>query len=188
MADINGKGLDTMKRRDFLTGLAMATLATPALASNVWVRHLVTMGQSLPAGQIHVQTSERFLYFTLGGRQALRYGVSVGAAGRQFKGTATVARKAVNPSWVPTANMIRMEPQVYGPHAAGLPGGHPRNPLGAAALYLYRGGRDTLYRIHGTRQPGRIGQAFSSGCIRLADADMLDLYARVPIGARVQVA
>ena len=177
-----------MKRRDFLGGLALAALATPALASDRWARHVVTMAGSLPAGQIHVATQERFLYLTTGGRKALRYGVSVGAAGRQFKGAATVARKAVNPSWVPTANMIRMEPQVYGPCAAGLPGGHPRNPLGAAALYLYRGGHDTLYRIHGTRQPDRIGQAFSSGCIRLADADMLDLYARVPIGAPVQVA
>ena len=176
-----------MKRRDVLAGLAAALVAAPAVASDIWVRHLVTMGHSLPAGQIHVQTRERFLYLTLGGRKALRYGVSVGAAGRQFKGTATVARKAVNPAWVPTANMIRMEPQVYGPYATGLPGGHPKNPLGAAALYLHRGGRDTLYRIHGTRQPDRIGQAFSSGCIRLADADMLDLYARVPVGTRVQV-
>ena len=165
----------------------MATLASPALASNIWARHLVTMARDLPAGQVRVQTDERFLYLTLGGRQALRYGVSVGAAGRQFKGDATVARKAVNPAWMPTASMIRIEPQVYGPYAAGLPGGHPKNPLGAAALYLHRDGRDTLYRIHGTRQPDRIGQAFSSGCIRLADADMLDLYARVPVGARVQV-
>ena len=177
-----------MKRRDFLAGFAAATtMATPALSSNIWVRHLVTMTRSLPAGEIHVQTGDRFLYLTMGGRQALRYGVSVGAAGRQFSGAATVARKAVNPAWIPTRNMIRMEPQVYGPYAAGLPGGHPQNPLGAAALYLYRGGRDTLYRIHGTRQPGRIGQAFSSGCIRLADADMLDLYARVPVGTRVSV-
>lgn len=176
-----------IRRRDVLAGLAAATLASPALASNVWARHVVTMANSLPAGQIHVQTSDRFLYLTMGGRQALRYGVSVGAAGRQFAGSATVARKAVNPSWIPTANMIRMEPQVYGPFAAGLPGGHPSNPLGAAALYLYRGGRDTLFRIHGTRQPDRIGQAFSSGCIRLRDADMLDLYARVPVGTPVQV-
>jgi len=103
-------------------------------------------------------------------------------------GKAVIARKAVKPSWVPTRNMIRMEPAVYGPFASGLPGGHPSNPLGAAALYLHRGGRDTLYRINGTQQPDRIGQSFSSGCIRLANADMLDLYARVSVGTVVRAA
>ncbi|WP_394151812.1 L,D-transpeptidase [Loktanella salsilacus] len=175
-----------MKRRHFLAGVGAAMLSTPAIASNIWQRHLVTMARPLAAGQIHVDTDQRFLYLTLGGHQALRYGVSVGAEGRQFHGTAVIARKAVKPSWVPTRNMIRMEPSVYGPFAGGLPGGHPHNPLGAAALYLHRNGRDTLYRIHGTQQPDRIGQAFSSGCVRLENADMLDLYARVSVGTVVQ--
>jgi lipoprotein-anchoring transpeptidase ErfK/SrfK len=177
-----------MKRRQFLAGAGAALLASPAIASNVWQRHLITMAQPMSPGQVHVDTGSRFLYLTLGGQQALRYGVSVGAAGRQFTGKAVIARKAVKPSWVPTRNMIRMEPAVYGPFASGLPGGHPSNPLGAAALYLHRGGRDTLYRIHGTQQPERIGQAFSSGCIRLANVDMLDLYARVSVGTVVRAA
>lgn len=174
-----------MKRRDFLCGTVAALAAGPVAASSIYDRYLVTMNRAAPAGQIHVDTARRFLYLTIGGTQALRYGVAVGAEGRQFKGAATVARKAVWPSWVPTANMIRMEPQVYGAFAAGLPGRDPRNPLGAAALYLHRGGRDTMFRIHGTNQPDRIGQAFSSGCIRLANPDMQDLYARVPVGTQV---
>ncbi len=176
-----------MNRRGILVGFGAALLARPVAASSRWQRHLITMANAMRAGQIYVDTPNRFLYLTLGGSQALRYGVSVGAAGRQFRGQATISRKAVNPAWMPTANMILREPSVYGQYAAGLLGGHPKNPLGAAALYLRRNGRETLYRIHGTRQPDRIGQAFSSGCIRLADADMLDLYARVPVGTSVLV-
>ena len=81
--------------------------------------------------------------------------------------------------------MIEIEPEVYGPYAGGLPGGHARNPLGARALYLYQGGRDTFFRIHGTPQPWTMGQAFSSGCVRLINEHVIDLYDRVPLGTPV---
>jgi len=123
----------------------------------------------------------------MGGTRALRYGIAVGAEGRAFKGRARINRKAIAPSWTPTANMIRLEPKVYGPYRAGLPGGHPQNPMGAAALYLAQNGRETYYRIHGTHQPWTIGQSFSSGCIRLKNDDVLDLYARVNAGTQVFV-
>ncbi len=178
-----------MNRRGFLMGglAALSVLGTGVHAASPWDRHLVTINQSLRAGTIHVNTNDRFLYLALGGRQALRYGVAVGAQGRAFKGTARVSRKALWPSWRPTANMIRVEPDVYGPFKAGLPGRHPQNPMGAAALYLARGGQETFYRIHGTHQPWTIGQSFSSGCIRLKNEDILDLHARVSPGAQVFV-
>ena len=109
----------------------------------------------------------------------------MGAAGRTFTGQAHVGRKAEWPSWMPTADMIRAEPAVYGPFRGGLPGGHAMNPLGARALYLYQGGRDTMFRIHGTPQPWTMGQSFSSGCIRLVNEHAVDLYDRVEVGALV---
>jgi len=177
-----------MKRRNFLAGgLAAGVLATQSHAIAAYQRHVVTMNQVHPAGQIHVNTGQRFLYLTLGGDQALRYGVAVGALGRQFKGRATISRKSMWPSWRPTQNMIRQEPTVYGPFRAGLPGRHPQNPMGAAALYLAKGGRETYYRIHGTHQPWTIGQSFSSGCVRLTNDHVTDLYRRVSVGAQVFV-
>lgn len=176
-----------MDRRSFFIGMASSICASGAAQASQWDRHVVTINQSLPAGDIYVNTDARFLFLALGGTQALRYGVAVGAQGRAFKGRARISRKAVNPSWRPTDNMIRMEPDVYGPYRAGLPGGHPNNPMGAAALYLAQGGRETYYRIHGTHQPWTIGQSFSSGCIRLKNKDVLDLYARVSSGTQVFV-
>lgn len=178
-----------MQRRDFLAGLGAAFVGTTAVArgTSQWDRHMVEMNQRLPAGSIYVNTDARFLYLTLGGTEALRYGVAVGAEGRRFMGQARITRKSLWPSWRPTENMIRMEPDVYGPYRAGLPGRHPQNPMGAAALYLARGGRETYYRIHGTHQPWTIGQSFSSGCIRLKNDDILDLYARVGAGTQVFV-
>jgi lipoprotein-anchoring transpeptidase ErfK/SrfK len=184
-----------MKRRAFLSG-TVATLATPFMISStaateiptVFRPQLVNINTTQPAGIIHVNTARRFLYLTIGGSEAIRYGIAVGARGREFRGTATIARKAEWPAWTPTANMIRQEPNVYGPYRAGLPGGHENNPMGARGLYLYRNGRDTMYRIHGTNQPWTIGRSFSSGCVRLANEHIADLYARVPVGTRVIVA
>ncbi|MEJ6399195.1 L,D-transpeptidase [Yoonia sp. 208BN28-4] len=179
-----------MKRRDFLVSAIAAVAASSASANAVPITYqpqLVDLTTSQRAGVIHVNTDQRFLYLTLGGTQAIRYGVAVGAAGRAFKGQATIRRKVEWPSWTPTTNMIRQEPNVYGPYRAGLPGGHPENPMGARGLYLYRGNRDTMFRIHGTHQPWTIGQSFSSGCIRLHNDHIADLYARVPIGTRVIV-
>lgn len=140
-----------------------------------------------PVGSIVVNTAERYLYLIQPGNRAIRYGVGVGREeGLQFKGTATIARKAEWPRWTPTANMIRTQPERYAEYAAGLPGG-PTNPLGARALYLYRNGKDTHFRLHGTTEPYTIGTQVSSGCIRLMNHDIIDLYSRVPTGTRVYV-
>lgn len=137
-------------------------------------------------GTIVVDPANHFLYLTQRGGRARRYGVGVGKAGLAFKGTATISRKAEWPSWTPTANMIRREPEKYAKFAGGVPGG-PKNPLGARALYLYRGKRDTYYRIHGTTQPNSIGRSVSNGCIRMINEHVIDLYERVPLGTKVVV-
>ena len=117
---------------------------------------------------------------------ALRYGCGVGKAGFDYQGIAVIGRKAAWPRWTPTPNMIKLEPKRYGPYAGGVEGGL-HNPLGARALYLYRDGRDTLYRIHGTNEPDTIGHSVSSGCIRLFNQDIVDLHRRVPVGTSVTV-
>mgnify|MGYP002403023556 CR=1 FL=1 len=136
-------------------------------------------------GTIIVNRDERFLYYVEGDGWATRYGVGVGKEGRTLSGRAVVGRKAEWPSWTPTANMMRREPR-YLQYAGGVSGG-PHNPLGARALYLYRNGRDTMYRLHGTNEPWSIGQAVSSGCIRLLNDDIIHLYERVPVGTAVMI-
>lgn len=138
------------------------------------------------AGTIVVDPYARFLYHVLPDGEAMRFGIAVGKAGLGFTGSGTVQRKQAWPSWTPTSNMIRREPALYGPVSGGLPGGLG-NPLGARALYLYRGGRDTMYRIHGTMEPSSIGKATSAGCIRLFNQDILDLYDEAPMGTPVRV-
>ncbi len=184
-------------RRQFLSTAAAvgaaSALAAPAIAQTVvriprdWLPTQIEINPGLTPGVIHVDTPGKWLYLTLSDGAAMRYKIAVGAAGRNFSGQATVRRKAEWPGWTPTQNMIRLEPEVYGPYAAGLPGGDPRNPLGSRALYLYVGGRDTYYRIHGTPQPWTMGQAFSSGCVRLINEHVEDLYERVPVGTQVIV-
>ncbi|MBL8580159.1 MAG: L,D-transpeptidase [Mesorhizobium sp.] len=137
------------------------------------------------AGTIVVNTPERRLYYVLGEGRAIRYGIGVGREGLALSGGATVGRKAEWPSWTPTQNMMRRDPRNL-KYAGGVPGG-PTNPLGARALYLYRGGGDTMFRIHGTTQPDSIGRAVSSGCIRMLNHDVIDLYQRAPVGTRVVV-
>ena len=139
-----------------------------------------------PAGTVVVDTPARRLYYIMGNGRAMRYGVGVGRQGLALKGDAYVGRKAEWPSWTPTANMIRREPERNRKYAGGMPGG-PNNPLGARAIYLYRGGNDTMFRLHGTNQPQSIGHAMSSGCIRMLNHDIVDLYERVPVGARIVV-
>ena len=139
-----------------------------------------------PVGTLIVDPRKRFLYLIEAPGRARRYGVGVGRAGLAFRGRAIVGRKAEWPRWTPTKNMIRRQPGKYARFANGVPGG-PRNPLGARALYLYRNGRDTLYRIHGTTQPSSIGRAVSNGCIRMLNGHVKDLYRRVPRGTRVVV-
>ncbi len=137
-------------------------------------------------GDIVVDPMRRFLYLVRENGRALRYGCGVGKAGFDYQGDAVIARKAEWPRWTPTQAMIRREPERYGPFADGQEGGLD-NPLGARALYLYKNGRDTLYRIHGTNEPWSIGQSVSSGCIRLFNQDIIDLHRRVPTGTQVTV-
>lgn len=139
-----------------------------------------------PAGTIVVVPREKYLYLVGGAVSARRYGIGVGKAGLAFTGSAVIGRKAEWPSWRPTDNMIRRDPKKYARYAGGVPGG-PNNPLGSRALYLYRNGRDTLYRIHGTTEPWTIGKAVSNGCIRMVNEHVEDLYERVPVGAQVVV-
>lgn len=137
-------------------------------------------------GTIVVDTHARVLYYVMEGNRALRYDIAVGREGISFRGTGYVGRKAEWPSWTPTANMVRTRPDLYAEFAGGLPGGLD-NPLGARALYLYRGGRDTMFRIHGTIDNASIGRATSAGCIRLFNQDAIDLYNRAEPGDRIVV-
>lgn len=137
-------------------------------------------------GTIVVDTFSRKLYLVMEGGRAMRYPIAVGREGLSFRGSGTIGRKAEWPSWQPTANMVRTRPDLYAAYAGGLPGGL-ENPLGARALYLYRGSRDSMFRIHGTADNSSIGHATSAGCIRLFNQDAIDLYNRVGIGTRVKV-
>ena len=150
------------------------------------LRQVVPYQSSEIPGTIIVDPGARFLYLTRGDGQAMRYGVGVGRAGYDYQGEAYIGRKAEWPRWTPTQNMIRENPELNGPWANGMePGLH--NPLGARALYLFDNGRDTLYRIHGTNDPNSIGQSLSSGCVRLFNQDIIDLYSRVTVGSKVVV-
>jgi lipoprotein-anchoring transpeptidase ErfK/SrfK len=138
-----------------------------------------------PPGTLIVDTPNRFLYFVLSGERAIRYGIGVGRDGFDWAGTARIGRKAPWPNWYPPKAMVARDP-FAAKWARGMPGG-PKNPLGARALYLYANGADTLYRIHGTNQPASIGHAVSSGCVRMLNVDIIDLYDRVDAGSKVVV-
>ncbi len=137
-------------------------------------------------GTIIIRTSERALYRIMGGGKAKRYLVAVGKEGFSWSGTARVGRKAENPIWTPPPEMIERTPK-YAQWADGMPGGIPANPLGARALYLYKGKGDTGFRIHGTNAPGSIGSAASSGCIRMLNHEVIDLYNQTRNGTKVIV-
>jgi lipoprotein-anchoring transpeptidase ErfK/SrfK len=145
-------------------------------------RHIVDYHRREPPGTILVDTDARYLYYVLPQGRAIRYGVTVGEEALAFSGVAHVGRKAEWPDWIPTPEIQER----LGPLPARVRGG-PANPLGARGLYLFQGSKDTLYRIHGTNQPEYIGQAISSGCIRMTNEDVIDLYNRVKPGATVVV-
>ncbi len=149
-------------------------------------REEVDYAGSEAPGSIVVDTFTRRLYYVLDGGRAVRYAIAVGREGLSFRGTGVIGRKAEWPSWQPTANMIRTRPDLYAAYAGGLPGGL-ENPLGARAMYLYRNGRDSYFRIHGTIENSSIGRATSAGCIRLFNQDAIDLHDRISLGARVKV-
>ena len=136
-------------------------------------------------GTIVVNTSERHLYLVQEGGQAIRYGVGIGREGFAWQGKAVVGRKAEWPIWTPPKEMQVRQPETV-QYANGMPPGLT-NPLGARAMYIYQGGRDTLYRLHGTLEVWSIGQAVSSGCVRLLFHDIIDLYQRCPVGTPIVV-
>ena len=190
-----------LSRRNLLLGSAAVLTAVPFSSANAhntqrrkksfkidprYAPQRVRFSRKYAPGTIVVDPRSHFLYLVERPGQARRYGVGVGKAGLAFKGSATIGRKAKWPSWTPTRNMIRREPKKYARYANGVPGGL-NNPLGARALYLYRGNRDTYYRIHGTTEPQSIGRSVSNGCIRMINDHVIDLYNRVPLGARVVV-
>ena len=143
-------------------------------------RHIVDYTRKEAAGTIVVDSDNKFLYYVLPKGQAIRYGIAVGEEAQAWSGIAKVGRMEEWPAWVPTPG----EQERLGPLPAYVTGG-PHNPLGARGMYLYSGNKDTLYRIHGTNQPEYIGQAISSGCIRMTNEDAIDLYNRVKVGTIV---
>jgi lipoprotein-anchoring transpeptidase ErfK/SrfK len=155
---------------------AQASIAEP------YRRHIVEYDRNEAPGTIVVDTGHRYLYYVTQHGKAIRYGVTVGEEGQAWSGVATVGRKEEWPPWRPTAG----EKQRLGRLPDFVPGG-PANPMGSRGLYLYAGGRDTQYRIHGTNQPEYIGSAISSGCIRMTNEDVIDLYNRARVGTRVVV-
>ncbi|UWR22215.1 L,D-transpeptidase [Sulfitobacter sp. S190] len=187
--------MSAMNRRTLLaSGLATgagALMSGPAFAAaqgyQVPDHHaprLVDIRSQFQPYEIHVDPGQYALYWTLPNNEAIRYVVGIGREGRYTPGTFRVRRKAEWPSWTPTKAMIRREPEIYAKHAGGMPGG-PGNPLGARALYLYKGNRDTYLRIHGTPNPRSIGTRVSNGCVRMVNSHVEQLYEYVPNGTRV---
>lgn len=165
---------------------ALAHISQPFVLAPELLPQFVKVKEEFELGHLIVSPKEHFLYLVTQPGQALRYGVGVGKAGLDFKGTAIIARKAKWPSWRPTDRMIARSPEKYAQFADGVPGGL-NNPLGARALYLYKNGIDTYYRIHGTNQPSSIGKSVSNGCIRMLNEHVKDLFERVPVGTTVTV-
>lgn len=157
--------------------------------SNPWGLHprflpqRVQANPGLTPGDIHVDAVARYLYHVEEGGTAMRYGVAIAKGSLYEPGTYTIRRKAKWPTWTPTREMIKREPDVYAQHAKGMNGG-PSNPLGSRALYLYEGNRDTYLRIHGSPYPRSIGGRASSGCVRMVMAHINDLYEGVEPGSR----
>jgi lipoprotein-anchoring transpeptidase ErfK/SrfK len=149
-------------------------------------RRMVEFETAEAPGTIIVDPRKRFLYLVLGNNQAIRYGASVGKAGRRWSGTATIGRMEKWPTWTPTPEHIAEYPKLVKWQDGGMPGG-PDNPMGARALYLYEGDVDTIYRIHGTHDPKVVGKKKTAGCFALLNVDVIDLYNRVQLGARVVV-
>ena len=135
-----------------------------------------------PAGTLTINTRERKLYLSEGDGRALQYGIGVGRQGFAWKGEAEIGRKSFWPGWTPPPEMLARQQELPVHMDGGM-----ENPLGARALYLFQGKKDTLFRIHGTNDPSSIGKAVSSGCIRMLDSDVIDLYGRVAKGTPVVV-
>ncbi len=151
-----------------------------------FVPQVVDFPSSYSRGTIVVNTSEKFLYLIESNGKARRYAIAVGKDGLKFKGTGKIQDKQEWPRWIPTQDMQKRDPAKYGRYKDGMPGG-PDNPLGARAMYLYQGKKDTHIRIHGTNQPWTIGTDSSNGCFRMVNEHVMDLYTRVRVGADMVV-
>ena len=155
-----------------------STIQAPTRRGSIIRKEIVDYATNYKPGTIVIETGERRLYLVLDGGKAMKYGVGVGRDGFTWTGTHRITRKAEWPGWTPPPQMRKRVPDL----PAFMPGG-PDNPLGARALYI----GSTLYRVHGTSEPRSIGLAVSSGCIRLTNEDVADLYERVQVGARIVV-
>ncbi len=164
--------------KQFMNNLPYQQAAIP----EEYKRHIVEYSRKEAPGTVVVDSDNKFLYYVLPGGKAIRYGIAVGEEAQAWNGIAKIGRMTEWPAWVPTPG----EQERLGPLPAYVTGG-PHNPMGARAMYLYSGNKDTLYRIHGTNQPEYIGQAISSGCIRMTNEDAIDLYNRVKVGTIVVV-
>jgi lipoprotein-anchoring transpeptidase ErfK/SrfK len=164
--------------KELMSNLPYAQASIP----DEYKRHIVSFDRKETAGSIVVDSDNKFLYYVLPNSNAIRYGIAVGEDAQVWSGIAKVGRMEEWPAWTPTSG----EQQRLGPLPAFVTGG-PHNPMGARGMYLYAGGKDTLYRIHGTNQPEYIGQAISSGCIRMTNEDAIDLYSHVKVGTVVVV-
>jgi len=168
-------------------GFALISIPIEKMDKRLY-RQRVKYKTSQKVGTIVVDTANKYLYLIESGGNAMRYGIGVGKQGFAWSGKAHIGWKQEWPKWTPPEEMIARKPKLakWGVKNGGMPGG-PSNPLGARALYLMKDGKDTLYRLHGTPQWGSIGTAASSGCIRLINQDVIDLYSRVPRGTSVVV-
>jgi lipoprotein-anchoring transpeptidase ErfK/SrfK len=176
-----------LDRRTLLLTGAASLAAGPAFAYNVpnYLRpRIIKIKDSFLPNEIHVYPENFALYWTLPNGTAIRYSVGIGRENRYKSGIFRIRRKAEWPRWTPTQAMIRREPHIYKQFAGGMNGGG-LNPLGARALYLYSGDRDTYLRIHGTPKPQTVAARVSNGCVRMINEHVIDLYDRVPNGTRV---
>lgn len=148
-------------------------------------RQIVNYQTSEKPGTIIIETNERHLYFVMNNNKAMRYGIGVGRDGFRWSGMAYIGRKAEWPTWTPPSSMIKRQPELR-KFASGMKPGL-KNPLGARALYLYKNGNDSMYRLHGTPEWWTIGSNVSSGCVRLINQDIIDLYSRANVNAKVIV-
>jgi lipoprotein-anchoring transpeptidase ErfK/SrfK len=169
--------IGTLPDKPFDIPLVDRTKMAPEL-----MRKTVTYDGGEKPGTIIVNIDEKFLYLVQPGNTAIRYGIGVGRQGFSWRGTAEIGRKGVWPNWRPTETMRKILADLPDSMEGGLD-----SPLGARALYLYQNGKDTMFRIHGTNEPWTIGTQVSSGCVRLLNEDVYDLYNRVEVGTVVKV-
>ena len=168
----------TARDKQLMSNLPYAQASIP----EEYQRHIVDFTRREAAGSVVIDEDNKFLYYVLPNGKAIRYGITVGEEAQAWSGIAKIGRMTEWPPWIPTAS----EQARLGPFPAFVTGG-PQNPMGARGMYLYSNGKDTLYRIHGTNQPEYIGQAISSGCIRMTNENVIDLYNRVKVGTIVVV-